>query len=101
MSTYFLALNRNKRSIGIDFKSAAGIEVVKDLAKHSDVLVENFVPGKLDEMGLGYEDLRKINPKLVYCSITGFGNSGPDRKRTGYDVMVSAIGGLMSITGAR
>lgn len=99
MSTYFLALNRNKRSIAIDLKNDHGAAVVRALAAKCDVLVENYVPGKLDKMGLGYEDLRKVNPKLVYCSITGYGSTGPDHALPGYDVMVSARGGLMGITG--
>jgi succinate--hydroxymethylglutarate CoA-transferase len=100
MSTYFLALNRNKRSLTVDFKNPHGIEIVKLLVEKSDVVVENFVPGKLDELGLGYDALSQLNPKLVYCSISGFGNSGPEMHRPGYDVMVAAFGGLMSITGS-
>lgn len=99
MSTYFLALNRNKRSIALDLKSSQGAAVVRELASKCDVLVENYIPGKLDKMGLGYKDLQKLNPALVYCSITGFGPTGPDRALAGYDVMVSARGGLMGITG--
>eukprot|EP00051_Salpingoeca_urceolata_P010434 m.127668 g.127668 ORF g.127668 m.127668 type:complete len:451 (-) comp16713_c1_seq1:28-1380(-) len=99
-STYFMSVNRNKRSIAVDMKTEAGRDVVLDLVRWADVLVENYLPGKLDDLGLGYDDVRKINPRLVYCSITGYGSDGPYAKRPGYDVMVSAIGGLTSVTGA-
>lgn len=101
MSTYFLALNRNKRSISLDLKNSSGRSVLEALVSKCDVLVENFVPGKLEELGLGYDKLSKINPALVYCSISGFGNGGPDKQRAGYDVIVAGIGGLLSITGPR
>ncbi|GJD08490.1 Succinate--hydroxymethylglutarate CoA-transferase [Galdieria sulphuraria] len=82
-----------------DFSKPSGAELIKKLAAQSDVLVENFLPGKLAQYGLGYEDLQKINPRLIYCSLTGFGQTGPYAQRAGYDVIVSAIGGLMGITG--
>jgi succinate--hydroxymethylglutarate CoA-transferase len=99
LSTYFIAANRNKKSIGINIKSAAGQEIIKELVKKSDVLVENYIPGKLAEFGLDYPALSAINPRLIYCSISGYGASGPYSGRPGYDVMASALGGLMGITG--
>jgi crotonobetainyl-CoA:carnitine CoA-transferase CaiB-like acyl-CoA transferase len=98
-SAYFLCVNRNKRSVTIDLKKKEGAEIARRLAKISDVLVENFVPGTMEGFGLGYEDLKSINPRLIFCSITGFGPDGPYRDRAGYDLVVSSIGGLMSITG--
>ncbi|KAH9922874.1 CAIB/BAIF family enzyme [Epithele typhae] len=98
-SAYFLAVNRNKRSITINFKDPEGLAIVHKLVQQSDVLVENFVSGKLAEMGLGWEDCERINPRLIYASITGYGQSGPYRKAAGYDVIVEAEAGLMHITG--
>ncbi|CAG9767628.1 unnamed protein product [Ceutorhynchus assimilis] len=98
-SAYFVALNRNKKSICINTQSKEGREIIYSLAKMSDVLVENFVPGKLDKLQLGYSDLKKIAPQLIYCSITGFGPEGPYRTRPGYDLIASSIGGLVHITG--
>ena len=98
-SVYFMSINRNKRSVCIDFKNKKGAELVKRLAERSDVLIENFMPGKLAEMGLGYEDIKAVAPGIVYCSVTGYGQSGPYSNRGGYDVTAAAIGGLMHITG--
>ena len=98
-SVYFLSINRNKRSVCIDFKSKKGAELIKRLAERSDVLIENFMPGKLAEMGLGYDDIKAVAPGIVYCSVTGYGQSGPYANRGGYDVTAAAIGGLMHITG--
>jgi crotonobetainyl-CoA:carnitine CoA-transferase CaiB-like acyl-CoA transferase len=98
-SCYFLATNRNKRSIAIDLKSPEGKEIVYKLVKQADVLIENFRTGTLDKMGLGYESIKEINPKIVYCSISGFGRTGPERFRAGYDLLLQGFGGLMSITG--
>lgn len=98
-SCYFLCLNRNKRSLCVDFKSERGKEIIYKLAEKSDVLVENFVPGKLDSMKLGYEHLKEVNPKLIYCSITGYGPEGPYKDKPGYDVIAASIGGLLHITG--
>ncbi|EXX59989.1 hypothetical protein RirG_184040 [Rhizophagus irregularis DAOM 197198w] len=98
-SAYFLAVNRNKKSITVNFKTQLGAQIIKDLIKKSDILVENYIPGKLDKLGLGYEELNKINPKLIYASITGYGQTGPYAKRAGYDVIVEAEAGLMHITG--
>jgi crotonobetainyl-CoA:carnitine CoA-transferase CaiB-like acyl-CoA transferase len=98
-SAYFLCVNRNKRSITIDLKNPAGVEIIKALARKSDVVLENFTPGVMDGLGIGYEALRALNPKIIYCSITGFGPDGPFSNRAGYDLAVSAFGGLMGITG--
>uniref|UniRef100_A0A8C9NQ57 Succinyl-CoA:glutarate-CoA transferase n=1 Tax=Serinus canaria TaxID=9135 RepID=A0A8C9NQ57_SERCA len=98
-SVYFLSINRNKKSIAINMKDSKGVKLIKELAAASDVLVENFVPGKLAEMGLGYEDIKKIAPHIVYCSITGYGQTGPVVQRGGYDSIAAAVSGLMHITG--
>jgi formyl-CoA transferase len=98
-SAYFIATNRNKRSITVNLKHAAGQELVRQLAARSDVLVENFRTGTLDGFGLGYDDLRAVNPGLVYCSISGYGRTGPAAGRPGYDFIIQAEGGLMGITG--
>ncbi len=98
-SAYFLCVNRNKRSITIDLKKPAGIDIIKDLVRRSDVVLENFTPGTMDGLGIGYEALCAINPRIIYCSITGFGPDGPFSNRAGYDLAVSALGGLMGITG--
>ncbi|KAL9892646.1 succinyl-CoA:glutarate CoA-transferase [Glossina fuscipes fuscipes] len=98
-STYFLASNRNKKSACIDLKK--GKNIIYDLVRKCDVLVENYVPGKLNEMDLGYDQLKVINPQLIYCSITGYGSLGPYAKRPGYDVIAASMGGLLHITGER
>jgi crotonobetainyl-CoA:carnitine CoA-transferase CaiB-like acyl-CoA transferase len=100
-STYFQSVNRNKRSVAIDFANPAGAQLVKDLATECDVLLENYRTGTLARYGLGYEELRELNPRLVYCSLTGFGQSGPYAGRSGYDYLVQAMAGLMSVTGHR
>jgi formyl-CoA transferase len=100
-SAYYLCCNRNKRSITIDLKNPRGVELVKELARVSDVLVENFTPGLMKRFGLDYEALRQRNPRLVYCSISAYGQDGPYRDRPGYDMVLSAVGGLMWITGER
>ncbi|MEU8103696.1 CoA transferase [Nonomuraea muscovyensis] len=97
-STYFLAVNRNKRSIALDLRDPADLEVARALACRADVLVENFRPGTMDRLGLGYDALRAANPGLVYCSVTGFG-TGEGAGLPGYDLIVQAVGGLMSVTG--
>jgi crotonobetainyl-CoA:carnitine CoA-transferase CaiB-like acyl-CoA transferase len=97
-SAYFLSVNRNKRSIGVDLKDPEGLERVKRLAAGADVLIENMRRGTLDKLGLGYEALRETNPGLAYCSITGFG-PGEDRNRPGYDFLIQARAGIMGITG--
>ncbi len=98
-SAYYLCCNRNKKSITIDLKTTRGAELIKELAKKSDVLVENFTPGLMKKFGLDYDTLKDINPRLVYCSITAYGQDGPYRDRPGYDMVLSAVGGLMWITG--
>jgi crotonobetainyl-CoA:carnitine CoA-transferase CaiB-like acyl-CoA transferase len=97
-STYFQAVNRNKTSIALDFGNAEDLETARQLAVKADVLVENFRPGVMDRFGLDYDSLKELNPGLVYCSITGFG-SGAGADLAGYDFLVQAVGGLMSITG--
>uniref|UniRef100_A0AAA9T292 Succinyl-CoA:glutarate-CoA transferase n=2 Tax=Bos TaxID=9903 RepID=A0AAA9T292_BOVIN len=98
-STYFLSVNRNKKSIAVNIKDPKGVKIVKELAAVCDVFVENYVPGKLSAMGLGYEDIDEIAPHIVYCSITGYGQTGPLSQRAGYDAVASAVSGLMHITG--
>ena len=98
-SAYYLCANRNKKSITVNLKSEKGREIIRQLAKNSDVLIENYKVGELTELGLGYETLRGLNPGLVYCSITGYGQNGPDKALPGYDFIVQGRGGLMSITG--
>jgi crotonobetainyl-CoA:carnitine CoA-transferase CaiB-like acyl-CoA transferase len=98
-SAYFLCVNRNKKSLTVDLKSAEGIALIQKLAQHADVLIENFRPGAMDRLGLGEKDLRATNPKLVYASLSGFGADGPMADVPGYDLIVQAWGGLMSITG--
>ncbi|XP_049871465.1 succinate--hydroxymethylglutarate CoA-transferase [Pectinophora gossypiella] len=100
-SFYFQAVNRNKKSICLDLKADDGKKIMYDLATKSDVMVENFIPGKLDSMQVGYEKLSEINPRLVYCAITGFGSKGPYSKKPGYDVMAAAMGGLINVTGEK
>ena len=97
---YYLSVNRGKRSVALDLKSEAGRETVRALAAQSDILLENFKTGTLDRMGLGYDDLQKVNPRLIYCSITGFGLTGPRAGDAAYDFMIQGMGGLMSVTGA-
>nr|XP_006124141.1 succinate--hydroxymethylglutarate CoA-transferase isoform X1 [Pelodiscus sinensis] len=98
-SVYFLSVNRNKKSIAVNMKNPKGAKIIRELAAVSDVFVENYVPGKLAEMGLGYEDISKIAPHIVYCSITGYGQTGPAFQRAGYDSVAAAVSGLMHITG--
>ncbi|MFN3687771.1 CaiB/BaiF CoA transferase family protein [Salinarimonas sp.] len=99
LSAYYLAANRNKGSIAIDLASEAGAALVRDLARVSDVVVENYKPGDLARRGLDYEALRAVKPDLVWCSITGFGHEGPYSDRIGYDFLVQAMGGIMDLTG--
>ena len=98
-SSYNLACNRGKRSIAVDFATPDGQRIIKKLAARSDVLVENFKYGGLKKYGLDYESLSKDNPRLIYCSITGFGQDGPYKTRAGYDLLVQGMGGIMDITG--
>jgi crotonobetainyl-CoA:carnitine CoA-transferase CaiB-like acyl-CoA transferase len=98
-STYFQTVNRGKRSLTLDFSQEEGAAILRDLVKETDVLIENFRTGTLDRYGLGYDDLKAINPKLILCSITGFGQTGPYSDRSGYDYLVQAMGGQMAVTG--
>jgi len=100
-SAYFCAANRGKKSITVNLTKPEGQKIVRDLAKKSDVLIENYKVGDLARYGLGYDDLKPLNPGLIYCSVTGFGQTGPDKDRPGYDFMAQGMGGLMSITGER
>ena len=98
-AAYYLSANRNKQSVTIDFTKPEGQRLVRDLAAKSDILIENFKVGGLEAYGLDYASLKALNPDLIYCSITGFGQTGPYAKRAGYDFMVQGLGGLMSLTG--
>jgi glutaryl-CoA transferase len=98
-ASYFFAVNRGKRSITIDLKNPRGRTLVLDLARRGDVLIENFKPGTMSDLGLGWETLRAVNPRLIYCAISGFGATGPYRERAGYDAIMQGFSGLMSITG--
>jgi crotonobetainyl-CoA:carnitine CoA-transferase CaiB-like acyl-CoA transferase len=98
-SAYFMSANRNKRSVEIDLSSETGQTIVREIAMKADVIVENFKTGNLSKYGLGYDDLKEANPKLVYCSITGFGQTGPYASRPGYDFLIQGMGGIMSLTG--
>jgi crotonobetainyl-CoA:carnitine CoA-transferase CaiB-like acyl-CoA transferase len=99
LSAYFLCANRNKKSIAIDIASEEGVVLLRRLVAISDVVVENYKPGDLSRRGIGYEDLRQIKPDIIWCSISGFGQTGPYSNRTGYDFLIQAMGGIMSITG--
>jgi crotonobetainyl-CoA:carnitine CoA-transferase CaiB-like acyl-CoA transferase len=98
---YFLAVNRGKRSITIDLSSPEGQTVVRDLAMHSDIVLENYKVDTLEKYGLDQASLRRLNPRLIYCSVTGFGQTGPRRDQPAYDFLIQAMGGLMSVTGER
>jgi len=98
-SAYFTSANRGKKSVTLNIAAPEGQAIVRELAAKCDVLIENYKYGDLARYGLGYEDLRKTNPRLVYCSVTGFGQSGPYRERPGYDFMIQGMGGMMSVTG--
>lgn len=100
-SVYFLTINRNKRSVGLDLDRTEGRQLLSALISTADVVAENFRPGLMERWGLGYEDLAKENPGLIYCSMSGYGNRGPRSSEPGYDAFVMAIGGLMDITGER
>jgi crotonobetainyl-CoA:carnitine CoA-transferase CaiB-like acyl-CoA transferase len=100
-ATYYGSANRNKKSIAIDISTPAGQQLVRELAAESDVFVENYKVGDMARYGLSYDDIKKINPRIIYCSITGYGQTGPHAHRPGYDYVFQGIGGLMSITGER
>ncbi|WP_336001904.1 CaiB/BaiF CoA transferase family protein [Halorientalis halophila] len=99
-SAYYMSVNRNKRSITLNLASEDGRDLFRELAEKADVVVENFRVGQMEQWGLGYEDLREDNPELIYCSLSGYGEWGPDRDRPAYDIIMQAEGGMMSITGA-
>jgi len=99
ISTYFLSVNRNKKSLGLNLKTEDGRRVLWKLIERADVLIENFRPGVMDKLGFGYEAVHKANPRTVYCSISGFGHSGPYRDRPGYDVIAQGESGMMDLTG--
>jgi crotonobetainyl-CoA:carnitine CoA-transferase CaiB-like acyl-CoA transferase len=98
-SAYYTSANRGKKSITLNIAVAEGQAITRELAKSSDVLIENYKYGDLARYGLGYEQLRELNPRLIYCSVTGFGHTGPYRERPGYDFMIQGMGGMMSVTG--
>ena len=98
-SAYYLSANRNKRSVAIDIGSAEGQALVRRLAAKADILLENFKVDGLAQYGLDYASLKALNPRLIYCSITGFGQTGPYAARAGYDFLIQGMGGLMSVTG--
>jgi crotonobetainyl-CoA:carnitine CoA-transferase CaiB-like acyl-CoA transferase len=100
-AAYFLSANRNKQSVCVDFTRPAGQDIIRQLAAKSDIILENFKVGGLKQYGLDYESMRKINPRLIYCSITGFGQTGPYAARAGYDFLIQGMGGLMSLTGRK
>ena len=99
MAPSWLAINGNKRSLTLDLQKPAAIEIVNRLAAEADVVMENFRPGVMDRLGIGYEALRAINPRLIYCTISGFGSTGPYRNEAGYDGKIQALSGIMSLTG--
>ena len=98
-ATYFMAVNRNKRSMTLNLKAPRGQDILKILVRKSDVLLENFRPGTMEKLGFGHRACTKLNPRLVYCSISGFGESGPEASRAGYDLVVQAESGIMDLTG--
>ena len=98
-SAYFLAVNRSKKSVAVDFRHQKGREIIQRLAKKCDVVVENYVPGKLAKYGLDYDSLKEENPDLIYVSLTGYGPDGPYASHAGYDVVIEGEAGLMSVTG--
>ena len=98
-SAAFLAMNRNKRSVVLNFKEEAGIKAMKKLVESADIVIENYRTGVMEQLGLGYEDLKAINPGIIYCSISGFGRTGPYAKRGGYDLIAQGMSGIMSFTG--
>ncbi|MEG1156723.1 MAG: CaiB/BaiF CoA-transferase family protein, partial [Acinetobacter sp.] len=100
-SAYYLSANRGKHSVAIDLSTPEGQSIIKKLAEQSDVVIENYKAGSLKRYGLDYESLSQLNPRLVYCSITGFGQNGPRAQEPGYDFIVQGMGGMMSVTGER
>ncbi len=101
VSHYFISVNRSKKSIVVDLKTPEGVGLIKELAAACDVLIENYRPGVMDRLGLGYEILSQINPRLIYCAISGFGLTGPLRDRPSFDIVVQALSGALSVNGAK
>ena len=99
VSTQFLSFNRNKRSISVNLKEQDGVDIILELVANADVMVESFRTGALDRMGLGYEAVRRVNPKIIYCSVSGYGRTGPMADKPGYDLIIQAYSGLMNLTG--
>ena len=100
-SAYFMSLNRNKRSMTLNLKKAEAKQLLIEMVKNADVIIENFRPGTMEKLGLGYEELKKINPAIIYAACSGFGHTGPYSQRAAYDAVVQAMGGIMSITGEK
>ena len=100
-SAYYLSTNRNKKSITLNLKSEEGQKILLDMAKKCDVMIENFLPGTVQRLGVDYETVRKVNPEIIYCSLSGFGQDGPYRDFPAYDLLMQGVGGLMSITGEK
>jgi CoA:oxalate CoA-transferase len=98
-SLYFLSINRGKKSISLNLKHPQGKEILRELVKKADIIVENYRPGTMEKLGLGYEDLKAINPRIIYAASSGFGHTGPYSQRPAYDILAQAMGGIMSITG--
>lgn len=99
-SAYFMSLNRNKRSITLNLKAENEVALFREMVKQADVVVENYRPGTMEKFGLGYDDLKSLNPRIIYAACSGFGHSGPYMLKPAYDIIVQAMGGIMSITGA-
>ena len=100
-SVYFANINRNKKGITLNLKTPEGKEIFKELVKKADIVVENYRPGVMDKLGLGYDVLKEINPRIIYAAVSGFGCYGPYHLRPGYDILAQAMGGMMSITGSK
>ncbi len=100
-SLYFANMNRNKKGVTLNLKAAEGKKIFRELVKKADIVVENYRPGVMDKLGLGYDELKKINPRIIYAAVSGFGCYGPYHLRPGYDILAQAMGGMMSITGAK
>ncbi len=98
-SMYFVSINRGKKSVSVNLKTAKGKQIILDLVKKFDVIIENFKPGTMEKLGLGYDIIKEVNPKIIYAASSGFGHTGPDSKKPAYDILVQALGGIMSITG--
>ncbi|MBN1829954.1 MAG: CoA transferase, partial [Deltaproteobacteria bacterium] len=100
-SGYYMTLNRNKRGIAVNLKNPRGKEILLELARHADIVIENFTPGVVGRLGVDYEAMKHVNPRLVYCSVSGFGQTGPYRTKRAYDPVIQALGGVMSVTGVK